>query len=226
MKLLLSLLCLSLPLNAATVLVKYDFEGNSMLPSISTPGHLTGNAVYADVVNTTGGTSTTNDLRRWFYTNASGTSSTWGNSTPLIRVQRSVTDLTTAVASDSYFSITLNPGTGVELTTISLDIGTTQLSGFPFGMTVRSSLTGTTDLISRDANGQVPDNVSLDLTSYTQFADMQGPVTFFFYLYEYTGSNTLNFYVDNITFSGVPEPTSAVICGLAAAGLLVRRRRA
>src|SRR5215217_1012620 len=106
MKLLLSLLCLSLPLNAATVLVKYDFEGNSMLPSISTPGHLTGNAVYADVVNTTGGTSTTNDLRRWFYTNASGTSSTWGNSTPLIRVQRSVTDLTTAVASDSYFSIT------------------------------------------------------------------------------------------------------------------------
>jgi hypothetical protein len=213
-------------LQGATVLVKYDFEGLSMSPSISTPGHLTGDTLHADIANTTGTTSTTHDLRRWLFSNVSGTSSTWGTTTPLIRVQRSVIDLATAVAGDSYFSITLNPGDDVELTTISLDIGTTQPSGFPFGMTIRSSLTGATDLFSADANGQVPTNVSLDLTPYTQFAEMEAPVTFFFYLYEYTGSNTLNFYVDNITFSGVPEPTSAALCGMAAAGLLVRRRRA
>lgn len=228
MKFLPPLLGLSLSitaLDAASVLVKYDFEGNSMLPSISTPGHLTGDAVYADIINTTGGTSTTNDLRRWLFSNASGSSSTWGSTTPLIRVQRTVTDLATAVTSESYFSITLNPGEDVELTTISLDIGTTNPS-FPFGMTIRSSVTGTTNLLSADATGQVPTNVGVDLTAYPAFADQQDPVTFYFYLYEYSGANALNFYADNITFSGVPEPTSAALCGLAAAGLLVRRRRA
>ncbi|RYD38059.1 MAG: PEP-CTERM sorting domain-containing protein [Verrucomicrobiaceae bacterium] len=214
------------PLHAATVLVKYDFEGNSMSPSISTQGVLTGNTVSADIPNTTGTTSTTHDLRRWFFSNASGSSSKWGNTTPLIRVQRNVVDLATAVTGDSYFSITLNPGDDVELTTISLDIGTTQPSGFPFGMTIRSSVTGTTNLLSVDANGQVPANVGVDLTAYPQFAALENPVTFYFYLYEYSGSNTLNFYADNITFSGVPEPTSAALGGLAAAGLLVRRRRA
>jgi hypothetical protein len=97
----------------------------------------------------------------------------------------------------------------------------------PQAITIRSSLTGTADLFSTSyISGRAvdPDFVNVDLGAYPQLQEITGEVTFTFCLY--AAANTSNMAIDNITFSGIPEPTGLMLGGLGAACLLIRRRRA
>lgn len=139
----------------------------------------------------------------------------------------SVNDLSTAVAQNSAFSITLSATDTYTIDSISLDVGRGGGS-LDRGFTVRSSLTGTTDLLRDDTvDTQRPTftDYNVDLTGNTAFENISTDVTFTFYVYTPSTGNTLEF--DNITFSGVvPEPSSfALLAGLCGMGFVALRRR-
>jgi hypothetical protein len=235
-------LCLSVSsAHAASLLLSYEFMeyfpgggfAQTYGPTTTThPAAITGGNVTSD--GPTSGSSTAPKIRRM---NIGVLSNENWNSSPYyvyFRTQAVNNTLATAVANDSYFSITLNPSEMVDLTQLTFfarngALDATTASGF----SVRSSLTGTTDLLHVDdipgrrniQATQPGDNFySVDLTQHTAFQNVSEAVTFRFYLYGDSQNTETDF--GTISFYGtVPEPTSATLCGLGAAVFLMNRRR-
>lgn len=140
----------------------------------------------------------------------------------------STNDLATAIANSSAFTITLSTTDSYTLESLSLDVGRGG-SSTARGFTVRSSLTGTTDLLRDDTvDTQRPTftNYSVNLIGNAAFENISTDVTFTFYVYTPSTGNSLEF--DNITFGGtaIPEPSSfALLAGLGGLAFVAARRR-
>lgn len=146
-------------------------------------------------------------------------------------------DTALSFTNNGFFSFTVTPDSGFELDLTSLDFlvtrgGTSETRNYE----IRSSLTGTTSLAgpvapTGDRSGGTAgmDNISLDLTAFTEFQNLTSAVTFIF-ITATTGTFNATLEWDNITLSGdvtaVPEPsTYAALLGLGALGLVIWRRR-
>ncbi len=219
---------------AAALLVKYDFEGGNLNPTVADPAVVTAGPLTGDFPATIGSISNTTALRRLYYDNRSSfdndttlaVQTRWGNVTPTMRVQSGRTDLASAISNNSYFTITIDPQQSVSLASLAFDVSGSGNPSYPFGMTVRSSLTGTANLFSTDfitGLQGAPDFVNVDLSAYPELQSFTQEVTFTFYLYAAANSSSLG--IDNISFSSVPEPGSLMLGGAAALMLLMKRRR-
>jgi len=149
-----------------------------------------------------------------------------------------------SLANNKYFQFTITaaPGSDVDLTSLTFDVargggGTprgffvrTSADNFASGLTVTGNPALTANSFGNDVNTARPayTAVTADLTG-AQFQNIQSAVnglTFRVYAYSPAAGSSLDF--DNITINGtatVPEPASAGVLGLAAMGLLARRRR-
>ncbi|RYD45802.1 MAG: hypothetical protein EOP85_08680, partial [Verrucomicrobiaceae bacterium] len=205
MNLIKPLIASSLVIQSATaaLLVQYNFENTSLNPTtIADPTLLTAGPLTGDFPATIGATSNTTALRRLYYDNRSGfdndpglaVQTRWGNVTPTMRVQSGRTDLASAIANNSFFTITLNPQQAVSLASLAFDVSGSGNPDYPLGMTVRSSLTGTTNLFSTSFIAGLqgaPDFVNVDLSVYPEFQDFTQNVTFTFYLYAAANNSNL-----------------------------------
>lgn len=234
--------CLSISsLQGASLLLRYEFmeyfPGGAFAttygPTTTTnPAAITGGNVTSDGPTT--GSSATPKVRRMNI--GAGGSENW-NSSPwqvYFRTQAVNNTLAAAIANDSFFTITLNPNELVDLTQLTFFSRNNALdSTTDSGFAVRSSVTGTTNLLhEEDVPGrrnieskQPGDNFySVDLTQYTAFQGVSEPVTFKFYLYGDSQNTETDF--GTISFYGtVPEPASAALCGIGAVAFLMNRRR-
>jgi hypothetical protein len=135
--------------------------------------------------------------------------------------------------NNGFFSFTVTPDVGFELNLASLDFlvalgGNSETRNYE----IRSNLTGATSLAGPAAPTGVRtdgtagmDNISIDLTGFTEFQNLTTPVTFQF-ITATTGNFNATLEWDNITVSAVPEPsTYAALFGLGALGLVMWRRR-
>jgi len=136
-----------------------------------------------------------------------------------------------ATASTEFFSFTLTPKAGidVDLTDLSLDAARGGAST-PRGYTVRTSADNfASNLFTHNITTERPtlDPRVIPLST-AAFQNLTTPVTFRVYLHSPSTGSTIEF--DNITVNGtavpIPEPAALTMVGVAAAGLLVRRRRA
>ena len=152
----------------------------------------------------------------------------YGSVVPLLRVQSNRTDLASAIANNSFFTITVNPQQPLNLSLLTLN-ASNGATTYPWGLAIRSSVTGDTNLehITLTGGQTTPQLLSIDLGSYGEFQNLTSSVTFTFYLYNASNINTQNFIVDNIAFSGstVPEPSVVALSALGAIGLLAWKRR-
>jgi hypothetical protein len=137
-----------------------------------------------------------------------------------------------AFTADKFFQFTVTPNVGSPLDLTSLDFLVAR--GGDSGTRlyeIRSNLTGTTSLAGpveptavRSGGTAGMDDISIDLTGYTEFQNLSNPVTFQFAVA--TTNSTLNLEWDNITVTAVPEPsTYAIFAGLLALGVVMLRRR-
>jgi hypothetical protein len=127
------------------------------------------------------------------------------------------TSIDNAFATSTSFSFTVTPPPGKVLDLSSLTFlvaaggstGTRETG-------VRSSLTGSTDLLTTPALGTSFSSETLNLASNPLFQDVTGPVTFTFAVFTPSGNQTLEF--QNIQLNGtvtnpppVPEPASMAL---------------
>lgn len=144
--------------------------------------------------------------------------------------------LAAAVGNNAYFAFTYAPSSTVSLSSISLEAAVrSDLSAvaMPAGITLRSSLTGATNLAATsfvDARVEFAehDDLNFDISGFSQFQDLASPVTFYFYITSESAVPTTvrrEFFVDNLVLQGVPEPTSAGLLALGGMTLVIRRRR-
>ena len=135
-----------------------------------------------------------------------------------------------AFSPDDFFGLTLTPDAGNTLDLDTLTLDAARGGGSARGFRVRSSVDGfAADL--NDASTEAIPTQRPAYTAYTvdlgaaEFDDLQGPVSFRFYVYSSGTNNTLEF--DDIRFNGevsaVPEPGSLALLG--GVGLLAFRRR-
>ena len=188
--------CLSISsLQGASLLLSYEFlqffpDGgfaHTYGPTTTTnPAAITGGNVTSD--GPTSGSSTVPKIRRM---NIGVLSNENWNSSPYyvyFRNQAVNNTLATAVANDSFFTITLNPSEMVDLTQLTFFARNGALDAVTdSGFAVRSSLTGNTDLLHeedvpgrRNIESKQPDDnfYSVDLAQYTAFHNVTEPVTF------------------------------------------------
>jgi hypothetical protein len=146
-------------------------------------------------------------------------------------------DTALSFANDGFFSFTVTPDSGFELDLSSLSFliakgGASETRNYE----VRSSLTGATSLAGPAMPAAVRgdgtagmDNVSIDLTGFSELQNVTTAVTFQF-ITATTGNFNASLEWDDITLGGdvsvVPEPsTYAALLGLGALGLVMWRRR-
>jgi hypothetical protein len=137
-----------------------------------------------------------------------------------------------AVTNNGYFSFTYTPGGTVSLD--SLDLESAVRMGavsepLTARLTLRSSLTGTTDLGSFSVDARVElsehDDISFDLSGYSEFQNITSPVTFTVYVDNIGVTQRREVFVDNISIQGVPEPGSVALFAIGCSALLWRSRR-
>lgn len=203
----------SIPLHAASV-VHYDFEGELETPSSQVPGIFTGGALLPNIGA---------GLSRHIF-HSPLTDPAWGEYTSYFRATAETVTKASALENDAYFTITVHTHTAQSLESLAMNLAVSVTDG-PYGLFVRSSLTGTTDLFDTVVNtdSTALRYETLDLTAWDEFSDVSGDVTFQFYLYGTAGHTNRNLLVDNISFTAVPEPGSLLLT--ASAGLLALRRR-
>ena len=136
-----------------------------------------------------------------------------------------------AVAQNASFSLTLSGTENFTLDSLSFDLAAGGAS-FERGITVRSSLTGDTNLFTVNDIENVRDftggDITVDFSTFTQFdADIAAGDDIIFDFFVHTTSNGRTIELDNIVFDGVvvPEPSSAMLLGLGATAFLLRRRK-
>jgi hypothetical protein len=153
-------------------------------------------------------------------------------SAPFNRVdpQGSANSQATAVSNGAYFSYTVTPvaGKNMSLTDFQFDVmrggGST-----PRGYVVRSSANNfATDLSAADVATVRPTftHVNIDLTG-ASFQNLTDPLTFRIYVFSTGAGSSVDF--DNFALNGTtaaaPEPATFGLAGVAATGLLARRSR-
>lgn len=138
-----------------------------------------------------------------------------------------------AVTLNSYFSITYTPGGTVSLDSFDFEAAVrSDLSLVPMtaNFTLRSSLTGNTNLGGGVASGRVElgehTGFSVDLSGFAELQNFSSPITFTLYV-DNAGAGTTRreVFVDNITLHGVPEPGSMALLGIGGAALFLFRFR-
>ena len=203
----------------AVTLVTYDF--NAGLGATNAGAIVTG----SDITDTPA-------LGNFLLTNPEISAGVLAYDSDVLQVSDGTGNIDDAVAQNASFSLTLSGTENFTLDSLSFDLAAGGAS-FDRGITVRSSLTGDTNLFT------VPDivnvrtftggDITVDLSTFTQFdADIAAgdDVTFDFFVH--TTSNGRTIELDNIVFDGavsVPEPSSAMLLGLGATALLLRRRK-
>ncbi|MGE9268855.1 MAG: hypothetical protein ACQKBY_12235 [Verrucomicrobiales bacterium] len=198
----------------AVTLVTYDFNTAGTVLNASAD-------VTGSTVSNGGGLSNFSDAG-----NPGG-----GYATPVLQVNPhgSASNITGAVANDSFFELTLTINAGVyQLDELALQVTRGGNSSTERGFTLRSDLTGTTDLFQVNAVPSVRTtftDYTIDLTAFSEFQAIDDEVTFQFYIHTPATGNSLEF--DNLVFSGdpVPEPTGVLLSALSAMALLRRSRR-
>lgn len=203
------------------ILAKYSFDSSSMSSFDDDAGNLTSTA--SSLSNGAGVTSI---------------NSSTGNPAPGRAIPGSETASNTeagAVDADDYLQFTLTPAAGYQLnlTTLSLDFGSSYNTQ-PRGFAIRSSLdgyTGTIYNLSLPANSDSTSAVFNYSTSLgaAQYQNLTDPVTFRIYAFDNATGTTSYLRFDNITLEGavtaVPEPTGALLLGVAVCPLLLIRGR-
>ena len=137
-----------------------------------------------------------------------------------------------AVLQNASFSLTLSGTENFTLDSLSFDLAAGGAS-FERGITVRSSLTGDTNLFTvndiENVRTFIDGDITVDLSAFTQFdADIAAGDDIIFDFFVHTTSNGRTIELDNIVFDGVvsvPEPSSAMLLGLGATAFLLRRRK-
>jgi hypothetical protein len=140
-------------------------------------------------------------------------------------------DVSTAFANGNYFYFTITPDAGMELDLVSLTFSAARGgSSTPRRTGVRTSVTGTTNLLAADVDTLRPtwSDFSVSLSG-PQFQNLTGPVTFQIAVATPSTGSSLEF--DDVTVNGeaapLPEPATLALMGAGlGATLAVRRRRA
>jgi len=199
---------LSAEIQAAT-LATYAFTGNTTSATQSAAGITAGNVTNAGLSD--------------FYVTSDGYSSA-----PVLHVNPA-SGATTAPADGSgfpvasYFSITLDSAQLLNIDAVSFNAargGTSE----PRGFVLRSSVTGNQNLYQSDVTEVRATFGSYSYNFGTEFQNINGPVTFEFYIYTPGIGASIEF--DNITFTGsvVPEPRRMILLSLAGVWVAFRRR--
>ncbi|GIW77390.1 MAG: hypothetical protein KatS3mg104_2453 [Phycisphaerae bacterium] len=203
----------------AAVVAQYNF--GQLGPHVTDP-NLTASNV----------TRSSNSLFNAFNHNTTSSSYTGGSSNPFLSVSPSsndVNDQSEAVSNGVYWYVTLTPSSGytIDLDTIkftSFRGGTSQ----PRGFAVYSSVDSFSSPLLVQPDEPLVRSTSTfhnnTITLGSGYDNLAAPVTFRFYIWTPTNTNTIDF--DDLTFEGnvIPEPSGLLMLG-SIAGMLVRRRR-
>jgi len=153
--------------------------------------------------------------------------------------QTTSTDLTTAVANNEFFSFTVdvNPGAVLDLTSLSVDLGYSRVLGLPtdqLTIEVLSSIDGFTDAdsigsltsITTNTGQNILQNLTVDLSG-PDFQNLTTPIEFRFYLYDDANDNDTIHRIDNVVLNGtaIPEPSTLTLLLGASLTMLIGFRR-
>jgi hypothetical protein len=141
-------------------------------------------------------------------------------------------DEATALANNTYWTITVTPNNGFRASLASLVFDVARGGGAtPRGWYVYESVDGFTLGSALQSNPNDPDqrptfgNVTVPLTA-ARFQNLTSPIEFRMYISTPATGQSLDF--DNIVLNGtvapVPEPSSLALVGLAVTGWAARRR--
>ena len=199
---------------AAVTLVTYDF--NAGLGATNAGAIVTG----SDITDSTA-------LGNFLVLNPEG-----AYDSDVLQVSDGTGSIDDAVAQNASFSLTLSGTENFTLDSLSFDLAAGGAS-FERGITVRSSLTGDTNLFTvndiENVRTFIDGDITVDLSAFTQFdADIAAGDDIIFDFFVHTTSNGRTIELDNIVFDGVvsvPEPSSAMLLGLGATAFLLRRRK-
>ncbi len=217
----------SVPASAA-VIVGFDFDGLATNQTSAGPG------------TTDPGVSSSN------FTLAAGNATAgWSDAIATIQNNATINSLATAVAADDFFSFTVTPGAGNEMSFTDLFVqfslgANTQPAATEFSLL--SDIDGFTTSIGSPLSGSATTAFATGTGTFdlTSLGAQTGPVEFRIY-YHNTGANsmtrigigrafsssatpalTLN---GTVTPTAVPEPSSLAVLGLVGVAVAVRRRR-
>ena len=214
------------------VVAQYDFEDGSLTSSDNDTNSSA--SVFASGAGiATLGSSTVGDNTASPFTTSSGTGDT--NSSPdslaFTASQASQTTQSGAVTANDYvtFSLTIAPGMTFDFTQLTFKLSATG-SNYAEGFFVRSSLTGTTDLLSstfstvRTTDGAFQ-QFNVDLSAVTELQNVTSDVDFRIYFYNPDGLTLTNSdRLDKVQLTAnvavIPEPSTYAMIGLGAVLLI------
>ncbi len=194
-------LALCLGANAATIGL-YTFTSSSLASSDTDP-----NSIASSV---TAGSA---------FTSAAAANTTYGNPTPSLAVDSTLTTATTqaaAVTANQYFSFTLTPNAGVplNLSTLAFDYanystdGTYPTENFFVRTNVDNFAANTAAAVASTAASAGAFATATVSLNGAAFQNLTTPIEFRIYIYDNTTQTTRGAVVDNITLTNVPEPAT------------------
>lgn len=217
----------------AAVIASYDFEAGNRLSTDSdtntSAGALTdGAGVGFSIQNSVGGNNT--PTGEAVLSPLSGNVLAGNYTDDIFTTTESLAD---ALTDNNYISFTLTTGgSTVDLSSLNFSYQISGGGATPGAYLLAESVGGTFDAADLIAGGdsvlpagQANTTINFDLTSV---ADITTDTEFRLYL-STTASTNWGFAFDNIQLEGtttaIPEPASAMLCGLGGLLLLLRRRR-